>query len=37
VLVVEDLDGLDERIPLQRWRYTACTRAIEALTIVRLA
>lgn len=36
VLVVEDLDGLDERIPLQRWRYTACTRAIEALTIVRL-
>ncbi|MFM1832585.1 MAG: hypothetical protein RLZZ461_901 [Planctomycetota bacterium] len=36
VMVVDDLD-LDDRVPRNRWNYVAYTRAIERLTVVKLA
>ena len=36
VLVVDDLDH-DDRVPRQRWNYVAYTRAMERLTVVKLA
>ncbi len=36
VLVVNDVVG-DERVPLARWNYVAYTRAIDQLTVVKLA
>ena len=36
VLVVDDLDH-DDRVPRARWNYVAYTRAMERLTVVKLA
>lgn len=36
VLVVDDLDH-DDRVPRERWNYVAYTRAMERLTVVKLA